>query len=268
MSVTGRTVGLISFPVSISLQVSTHQKKGIRHAIAKDVRTLGFYGRQSTHCQKQWENLRRWAQKTAEVQLGMASQRGRGARRTLTPLMAHILAVAYPELDVRLGASQQPQGGLFPVCVVHANGGVVAAIDQVYPLSLPSPFCFVTLSLWALASSGRRAEALAMEGAASHRAQEAESTDGEGTSGTEGEGSTTAEIGRDSLDTDSSSDGISLVVADTSAPTPATGTSANPRASTALPAAPNRVSHAHSPRRAASPSPQAPQALPQSALLP
>ncbi|KAJ1175491.1 hypothetical protein NDU88_000779 [Pleurodeles waltl] len=35
----------------------------------------------------------------AEAQLGMASQRGRGDRRTLTPLMARRLAVAYPELD-------------------------------------------------------------------------------------------------------------------------------------------------------------------------
>ncbi|KAJ1139118.1 hypothetical protein NDU88_005495 [Pleurodeles waltl] len=53
-------------------QVSAHQKKGIWRAIAKDVRTLG-------------EDLRRWTLKTAEAQLGMASQRGRGARRTLTP---------------------------------------------------------------------------------------------------------------------------------------------------------------------------------------
>ncbi|KAJ1213112.1 hypothetical protein NDU88_000751 [Pleurodeles waltl] len=40
----------------------------------------------------------------------MASQRGRGARRTLTPLMARILVVAYPELDGHLRASQQSQG--------------------------------------------------------------------------------------------------------------------------------------------------------------
>ncbi|KAJ1154296.1 hypothetical protein NDU88_007049 [Pleurodeles waltl] len=51
-------------------QVSAHQKKGIWHAIAKDMRTLGAYGRQSTHCQKWWEDLRRWARKTVEVQLG------------------------------------------------------------------------------------------------------------------------------------------------------------------------------------------------------
>ncbi|KAJ1174327.1 hypothetical protein NDU88_006149 [Pleurodeles waltl] len=42
---------------------------------------------------------------------GMASQRGRGARRTMNPLMFRILEVAYPELDGRLRASQQTQGG-------------------------------------------------------------------------------------------------------------------------------------------------------------
>ncbi|KAJ1099884.1 hypothetical protein NDU88_004978 [Pleurodeles waltl] len=41
----------------------------------------------------------------------MASQRGTGARRTLAPLMFRIMAVAYLDLDGRLGASQQPQGG-------------------------------------------------------------------------------------------------------------------------------------------------------------
>ncbi|KAJ1212934.1 hypothetical protein NDU88_000577 [Pleurodeles waltl] len=64
--------------------------------------------------------------------------------------MARILAVAYPELDGRLEASEQQRG---PV-----------------------------------ASSGGGAEALATEGAGSHKTQEAVSTDGEGTSGTEGEG--------------------------------------------------------------------------------
>ncbi|KAJ1127201.1 hypothetical protein NDU88_005604 [Pleurodeles waltl] len=91
-------------------QVSTHQKKGIWRAISKDVRTLGVYGRRSAHCRKR-KDMRPWAWKTAEAQLGMASQQGRGARRTLTPLMACILAVAYPEMDECLGASQQPQGG-------------------------------------------------------------------------------------------------------------------------------------------------------------
>ncbi|KAJ1217625.1 hypothetical protein NDU88_005218 [Pleurodeles waltl] len=85
-------------------------KKGIWRAIAKDVRTLGVYCRWSTHCHKRLEDLRCWARKTAEAQLGMASQRGRGTRRTLTTLMARMLAVAYLELDGRLRASQQPQG--------------------------------------------------------------------------------------------------------------------------------------------------------------
>ncbi|KAJ1175162.1 hypothetical protein NDU88_000453 [Pleurodeles waltl] len=92
-------------------QVSAHQKKGIWCAIAKEVRTLGVYPRQSTHCHKRKEDLRCWSKKTAEAQLGLASQRGRGARRTMTPLMFWILAVAYPELDGCLRPSQQPQGG-------------------------------------------------------------------------------------------------------------------------------------------------------------
>ncbi|KAJ1218727.1 hypothetical protein NDU88_006304 [Pleurodeles waltl] len=92
-------------------QISAHQKKGTCRAIAKEVRTLGVFDRRSTHYRKRWEDLRRWARKTAKAQLGMASQRGRGAHRTLTPLMFCILAVAYPELDGRLKASQQPQGG-------------------------------------------------------------------------------------------------------------------------------------------------------------
>ncbi|KAJ1193747.1 hypothetical protein NDU88_003043 [Pleurodeles waltl] len=129
--------------------------------------------------------LRRWARKTAEAQLGMASQRGRGACRILTLLMARIQVVAYPEHDARLRASQQPQ-----------------------------------------ASSDAGAEAPAPEGAESHRTQEAESTDGEGTSGTESEGSTMAETVRDSSDTDTSSDGSSLVVTDTSVTTLATATGA------------------------------------------
>ncbi|KAJ1110179.1 hypothetical protein NDU88_007534 [Pleurodeles waltl] len=53
--------------------VSAHQKKGIWRAIAKEVWTLGVYGRWSIHCRKQWEDLRRWARKTSEAQLGMAS---------------------------------------------------------------------------------------------------------------------------------------------------------------------------------------------------
>ncbi|KAJ1084363.1 hypothetical protein NDU88_004512 [Pleurodeles waltl] len=92
-------------------QVSADQKKDVWRAITKDFRTLGVYHRRSTHCRKRWEDIRRWSKKTAEAQLGMASQRGRGARNTMTPLMFRILAVAYPELDGRLRASQQPQGG-------------------------------------------------------------------------------------------------------------------------------------------------------------
>ncbi|KAJ1185049.1 hypothetical protein NDU88_001844 [Pleurodeles waltl] len=92
-------------------QVSAHQKRDIWRAIAKEVRTLGAHQRRGTHCRKRWEDICRCSKKTAEAQLGMASQRGRGARRTMTPLMFRILAVANPELDGRLRTSQQTQGG-------------------------------------------------------------------------------------------------------------------------------------------------------------
>ncbi|KAJ1214130.1 hypothetical protein NDU88_001757 [Pleurodeles waltl] len=212
----------------VVVTVSTHEKKGIWRAIAKEVRILGVFDRRSTHCHKRWEDLRRWAKKTAEAQLGLASQRGRGACRTMTPWMFCILAVAYPESDGRLKAAQQPQGG----------------------------------------SSGAGAEAPATERAASHMGLEAESTEGEGTSGTEGEKSTTTGTGGETTDSDSSSDGSSLVVADNSVPTPSTGTAATP-----LTAPPSRqpLSMLSVPAHSGglvSPLSQAPQALPQSALLP
>ncbi|KAJ1124659.1 hypothetical protein NDU88_003108 [Pleurodeles waltl] len=46
---------------------------------------------------------------------------GDGARRTMTPLMFRILAVAYPELDGRLRASQQTQGGLWSAPATRAG---------------------------------------------------------------------------------------------------------------------------------------------------
>ncbi|KAJ1144220.1 hypothetical protein NDU88_010521 [Pleurodeles waltl] len=108
-------------------QASAHQKKDIWRAITKEVRTLGVYHRRSTHCRKRWEDIRRWSKKTAEAQLGMASQRGRGARRTMTPLMFRILAVAYPELDGRLKASQQPQG-VQPSILATTSAGLVVPV--------------------------------------------------------------------------------------------------------------------------------------------
>ncbi|KAJ1199009.1 hypothetical protein NDU88_002847 [Pleurodeles waltl] len=92
-------------------EVSAHQKKDIWRAITKDDRTLGVHHRRSTHCRKRCEDIRRWSKKTVEAQLGMASQRGRGARCTMTAPMFRILTVAYPELDGRLRASQQPHRG-------------------------------------------------------------------------------------------------------------------------------------------------------------
>ncbi|KAJ1087969.1 hypothetical protein NDU88_001128 [Pleurodeles waltl] len=113
----------------------------------------------------------------------MASQRGRDAHRTMNPLMFRILAVAYPELDGRLRASQQPQG----------------------------------------ASLGEGAVAPEQEGAASHMALEGDTTESEANRGTEGEGSSTAGAGAETSNTDSSSDGSSLVVAGPSVPPASTG---------------------------------------------
>ncbi|KAJ1197625.1 hypothetical protein NDU88_001481 [Pleurodeles waltl] len=102
----------------VMAKVSAHQKKDIWRAIAKEVWILGVYHRRSTHCRKRWDDIRRWSKKTAEAQLGMASQRGTGARRTMTPLIFRILAVAYPELDGHLRASQQPQGGEYTLILL------------------------------------------------------------------------------------------------------------------------------------------------------
>ncbi|KAJ1163174.1 hypothetical protein NDU88_003637 [Pleurodeles waltl] len=59
---------------NLRVKVSAHQKKGVLRTIAKGMQNLGVYGRRSTHCRKRWEDLRRWAWKTAKAQLGMASQ--------------------------------------------------------------------------------------------------------------------------------------------------------------------------------------------------
>ncbi|KAJ1090133.1 hypothetical protein NDU88_003270 [Pleurodeles waltl] len=128
-------------------QVSAHQKIDIWRVIARDVRTLGVHQRRGTHCRKRWEDIRRWSRKTAEAQLGMASQRGRRASRTLTLLMSRILAVAYPDLDGRVRTSQQTQGA-------SSGGGEVASEH---------------------------------EGAASHMAMAGHATESEFTSETEGE---------------------------------------------------------------------------------
>ncbi|KAJ1204487.1 hypothetical protein NDU88_008264 [Pleurodeles waltl] len=181
-------------------QVSAHQKIDIWRAIAKDVRALGVHNRRGTHCRKRWEDIRRGSRKTAEALLGMAPQPRRGATRQLTPLMSRILAVAYPDLDGRVRTSQQTQGA-------SSGGGEVAS---------------------------------AHEGAASHMAPEGHATDSEYTSETEGEGGSTTGTRGDVSDTDTSSEGSSLVVAAPPVPTATTGTAATQRTSPALPAAPQR----------------------------
>ncbi|KAJ1208027.1 hypothetical protein NDU88_003417 [Pleurodeles waltl] len=79
--------------------------------------------------------------------------------------------------------------------------------------SVVPPLFVVSLFLCASASSGRGTVAPEHEGAASHMAMEGHTTDSEYTSGTEGEGSTTAVTGSATSDTDSSSDRSSLAVA-------------------------------------------------------
>ncbi|KAJ1189212.1 hypothetical protein NDU88_005962 [Pleurodeles waltl] len=114
----GADGNIFSFSPVLFLWVSAHQKKDIWRAIAKEVWTLGVYHRRSTNCWKRWEDICRWSKKTVEAQLGMASQCGRGARRTMSPLMFRILAVAYLELDGRSRASQQPQGGEYTLILL------------------------------------------------------------------------------------------------------------------------------------------------------
>ncbi|KAJ1123182.1 hypothetical protein NDU88_001655 [Pleurodeles waltl] len=103
--------GARNTPDGAKAQVRAHEKIGIWRAIAKEVRGLGVHHRRGTHCRKRWEDIRRGTKKTAESLLGMASQRRRGACRQLSPLMFRILAVAYPDLDGRVRAAQQTQGG-------------------------------------------------------------------------------------------------------------------------------------------------------------
>ncbi|XP_069094208.1 myb-related transcription factor, partner of profilin-like isoform X4 [Pleurodeles waltl] len=95
---------------SAEQQVSPHQKKKIWLATARKLQALGVHERRSLHCRKRWEDLRRWTKITAEVQLGKSSRERKRVRRTLTPLMARILAVAYPQLDEELRAREKQQG--------------------------------------------------------------------------------------------------------------------------------------------------------------
>ncbi|KAJ1136484.1 hypothetical protein NDU88_002900 [Pleurodeles waltl] len=119
-------------------------------------------------------------------------------------------------------------------------------------LSFFSPsFFLVFLFMCALASSGGGEVGSAHEGAASHMGREGHTTDSEYTSETEGEGSSTTGTRGDVSDTDTSSEGSSLVVAATSVPTTTTGTAATQRTSPALPAAPQRSPRARSARKPA-----------------
>ncbi|KAJ1155225.1 hypothetical protein NDU88_007960 [Pleurodeles waltl] len=153
------------------------------------------------------------------------------------------------------------------VSVLSANGVANACTQHVFIFS--PPFFVVFLFMCALASSGGGEVASEHEGAASHMAMEGHATDSEFTSGTEGEGRSTVGTRADISDTDSSSEGSSLVVAATSVPPATTGTAATHRTSTALPAAPQRLPRARSPRKVgisfapgtSSPAPVTPAAL-------
>ncbi|KAJ1174213.1 hypothetical protein NDU88_006035 [Pleurodeles waltl] len=93
-------------------------------------RRYGSWGLQlAEHCRKRWEDLRRWARKISEAQLGKSSQCGRGARRALTPLMRMILVVAYPVLDGRLKAAHQSQGGEYSQTILQPGRMSVCAIE-------------------------------------------------------------------------------------------------------------------------------------------
>ncbi|XP_078537652.1 uncharacterized protein LOC144823205 [Lissotriton helveticus] len=89
------------------LQLKVHQRKAVWRAIAAKVRALGVSNRRHTHCHKRWDDISRLAKQVAEMKLGMVPRTGRVARRTMTPLMARILAVTYPDLDARLKGLQQ-----------------------------------------------------------------------------------------------------------------------------------------------------------------
>ncbi|KAJ1116823.1 hypothetical protein NDU88_005028 [Pleurodeles waltl] len=115
---------------------------------------------------------------------------------------------------------------------------------------LTPPFFFIFLCMCALASSGGGDLASEHEGAAGHKAPVGPGTDTKGTSDPEGERSTTTGTGGETSDTDTSSDGCSLAVAATSVPPASTGTAATQRTSTALPAAPQPLLRARSPRKA------------------
>ncbi|KAJ1160291.1 hypothetical protein NDU88_000793 [Pleurodeles waltl] len=93
--------------------------------------------------------------------------------------------------------------------------------------------------------------ASAHEGAASHMGPEGPATDSDLTSETEGEGGSTTGTRGDVSDTDTSSEGSSLVVVAPSVPTATTGTAATQRTSSALPAAPQLSPRARSARKPA-----------------
>lgn len=104
---------LTTLPISVSpMQVDAQAKMRLWKAIARKIPVPeGERRRHRMACRKRWEDLRRWSRKLGLAKLGESSLTGRGSGRTLTPLLERVLAVAYPDLAVRLGLTQQPPGG-------------------------------------------------------------------------------------------------------------------------------------------------------------
>lgn len=92
-------------------QVKSHAKVKIWRAIARSVRTKGVYERNSRHCRKRWEDLRRWTRLTCVHLLGRSTEQKKKVSRTMTPMMRRILAVAYPDLAEQLQAKEKEEAG-------------------------------------------------------------------------------------------------------------------------------------------------------------
>lgn len=90
-------------------QVKPHDKVKIWRAIARSVRMKGVYERSSLNCRKRWEDLRRWTRLTCIHLLGKSTEQKKRVRRTMTPMMRRILAVAYPDLAEQLQAKEKQE---------------------------------------------------------------------------------------------------------------------------------------------------------------
>ncbi|KAJ1212797.1 hypothetical protein NDU88_000441 [Pleurodeles waltl] len=95
-------------------QVSAHQKRDIWRAISKEVRTLGAHQRRGTHYRKRWEDIRRCSKKTAEAQLGMASNSRRSASAKKPPVPEVRVPCSRGAASTRTGSRTRSQGTVSP----------------------------------------------------------------------------------------------------------------------------------------------------------